>query len=39
MVDLDIALYEADFGWKEFTTLSEGLKRTVEYQKELYNGS
>lgn len=35
-VCVDISRYESEFGKKEFVTIEEGLKRTIEYQKELY---
>jgi UDP-glucuronate decarboxylase len=35
-VCVDITRYENEFGKKDFISLDEGLKRTIEYQKELY---
>ena len=33
---IDIEKYETEFGKKDFVSLDEGLRRTIEYQKELY---
>ena len=35
-VCVDISRYEYEFGKKRFISLDEGLKRTIEYQKEMY---